>query len=108
LIAAGPVPPFAGQWYAGPHGTKVGRWRSTPGKLAVEGRRLDAPAPPLRATVPDGYGDYGFQSTSILLPTGGCWEITAQVGTGHTFRLVARVLPEHAHPFAETPVVAGR
>src|SRR5690348_15957136 len=35
------------------------------GKLKIHGRRLDAPAPPLRARIPDGYGDTGFQATAL-------------------------------------------
>jgi len=37
-------------------GMKFGWWRASPGKLAITGRRLDAPAPPARGFVPDGYG----------------------------------------------------
>ena len=49
------------------------------GRLTIHGRRLDAPAPPLRAHIPWGYGDTGFQSTALILPTEGCWEVTGQV-----------------------------
>jgi hypothetical protein len=58
---------------------KFGWWRVTPGKLAITGRRLDAQAPPPRASVPDGYGDSGFQATGVLFPTEGCWEITGSL-----------------------------
>lgn len=45
--------------------------------LRIEGRRLDGPAPALRAAVPDGY--YGdFQASALFFPTPGCWEITAK------------------------------
>lgn len=50
------------------------------GKLTIEGRRLDADAPPLRANIPEGYGDTGFQSTSLVFPTEGCWEVTGRAG----------------------------
>jgi hypothetical protein len=100
---AGPVPPYRGQWFAGPAGMKVGWWRATRGRLAIEGRRLDAPAPRLRATIPDGYGETGFQATGLTFPTEGCWEIVARVGTTHTFRLVAEVQPASAHPLATPP-----
>lgn len=59
---------------------KFGWWREVPGTLKVEGRRLDGPAPPLRANVPNGYGESGFQATGIIFPTGGCWEVTGRVG----------------------------
>jgi hypothetical protein len=49
------------------------------GKLTIHGRRLDAPAPPLRAYIPEGYGDTGFQATGLIFPTEGCWEVTGQV-----------------------------
>lgn len=61
------------------------------GKLKIHGRRLDAPAPPLRARIPDGYGDTGFQATALIFPTEGCWEVTGEVGeTSLTF--VTRVV----------------
>lgn len=50
------------------------------GRLTIQGRRLDAPAPPLRAEILDGYGDTGFQPSAIYFPTEGCWEITGKVG----------------------------
>jgi hypothetical protein len=59
---------------------KFGWWREAHGKLRIEGHRLDAPAPPLTAKVPDGYGDAGFQATGIVFPTDGCWEVTGSVG----------------------------
>jgi hypothetical protein len=60
--------------------TKFGWWRIKPGTLTISGRRLDAPAPPLRADVPDGYGTEGFQASGVFFPTEGCWEVTGAVG----------------------------
>lgn len=60
-------------------GMKFGWWRAAPGKLAITGRRLDAPAPPARGFVPDGYGDTGFQASGVDFPTEGCWEVTGGV-----------------------------
>jgi hypothetical protein len=61
------------------------------GKLTIQGRRLDASAPPLRASIADGYGDTGFQATGITFPTEGCWQVTGEVAdTRVTF--VARVI----------------
>jgi hypothetical protein len=60
---------------------KFGWYRVTAGRLTITGRRLDAPAPPARSNVPDGYGDTGFQSTAVIFPTAGCWEITGTVGS---------------------------
>jgi hypothetical protein len=52
---------------------------------------MDEPGPPLRADIPDGYGDFGFQATSLIFPTPGCWEVTAQVGNHRDSRLVFTV-----------------
>jgi hypothetical protein len=51
------------------------------GKLTIQGKRLDGPAPPLIADISDGYGDTGFQSSGVIFPTEGCWEVTGKVGT---------------------------
>jgi hypothetical protein len=61
-------------------GMKFGWLRGVSGQLRITGRRLDAEAPPLRAEVPDGYGDRGFQATYVIFPTPGCWEVTGRVG----------------------------
>jgi hypothetical protein len=70
---------------------KLGWWRITPGTLAIIGRRLDASAPPLRASIPEGYGSSGFQASGVWFPTEGCWEITGTVG-GQTLSFVTFVL----------------
>jgi hypothetical protein len=62
-------------------GAKFGWWRAVPGTLKITGRRLDGAAPPLRANVPDGYGDRGFQSSGVYFPTPGCWEVTGAMAT---------------------------
>ena len=54
-------------------------WRIVRGRLTIEGRRLDGPAPLLRARIPDGYGEIGFQATALIFPTPGCWEVTGRV-----------------------------
>ena len=75
----------------GSPGMKFPWWRGVRGKLAIEGRRLDVSAPPLRAIIPEDYGDTGFQSTGLIFPTEGCWEVTGRVGeTSLTF--VTRVV----------------
>ena len=61
-------------------GMKFGWRRGNSGQLTIEGRRVDAPAPPLRSEVPSGYGDRGFQPTYVIFPTPGCWEVTGRVG----------------------------
>jgi hypothetical protein len=54
-------------------------WRGVPGSLRIDGRRVDAPAPPLRARIPSGYSG-SFQATGLVFPTPGCWEVTGRVG----------------------------
>lgn len=63
-------------------GMKWPWWRITPGKLTIEGRRVDDDAPPLDYDASDGYGDSGFQPSGLLFPTEGCWEVTGRVGDG--------------------------
>jgi hypothetical protein len=72
-------------------GWKFGWWRIVPGTLTITGRRLDTPAPPARASVPDGYGPEGFQASGVSFPTEGCWEITGSVG-GSALTFVTFVL----------------
>ncbi|WP_155357293.1 hypothetical protein [Acrocarpospora macrocephala] len=60
---------------------KFGWWRGVPGKLGITGRRLDGPAPNLRADVPVGYEPTGFQASGLYFPTEGCWEVTGRLGT---------------------------
>jgi len=58
---------------------KFGWWRKVSGRLEIIRRRLDAPAPPLLANVPAGYGATGFQSSGVTFPTEGCWQVTGMV-----------------------------
>jgi hypothetical protein len=81
------------------HEMKWAWFRYKPGKLTIEGRRLDAPAPPLEAWVPDGYGDRGFQVSGLTFPTAGCWEITGRLGDASLTFVVIVVPP---------PTVAAR
>ncbi|HEY6359000.1 MAG TPA: hypothetical protein VIX35_12180 [Vicinamibacterales bacterium] len=61
-------------------GMKFGWTRRASGKLKIEGRRLDAPAPPLRAEIGSDNQDSGFVATSLVFSTPGCWEVTGRVG----------------------------
>lgn len=58
---------------------KVGWWRAGDGPIAIAGRRLDAPAPALKAHVPAGYAR-GFQATVLTFATTGCWRVTGRFG----------------------------
>jgi len=57
-------------WYRGPGLT---------GKLTITGKRLDGPSSPLKADVPQSYGDSGFQATELTFPTEGCWQVRGKV-----------------------------
>jgi hypothetical protein len=70
---------------------KLGWWRFTPGSLSITGIRLDETAPALRASVPEGYGQEGFQSSGLSFPTEGCWEVSGTVA-GYTLTFVAFVI----------------
>lgn len=70
---------------------KVGWWVRDLAKLVIVGKRLDRAAPPLRAIVLPGYGpqydigaSLGFQPSTIIFPTVGCWRV---VGTAGAARL---------------------
>ncbi len=83
-LAAGTLPDGGSMAVVNPDGSisaKVGWWRGHDGRLTIEGRRLDATAPPLVADVPDGYGSSGLQPTGLTFPTIGCWRIVGKVGT---------------------------
>lgn len=60
---------------------KFGWWRGIQGSFSITGRRLDAPAPPLRSEIPsvDSYGDLGFLPSSLIFPADGYWEITGHM-----------------------------
>jgi len=60
-------------------GWKFPWMRMVPGSLTITGRRLDAPAPPLKSYVPFGYGHTGFQASGVTFPSEGCWQITGKV-----------------------------
>ena len=65
--------------------------RGVPGHLEITGRRLDADAPALRSWIPGGYGRTGFQSTGVIFPTTGCWEMTGRVGSA-SLTVVTKVI----------------
>lgn len=74
-------------------GTKWPWWREgqAQGRLTISGQRLDAPAPLLQAGTPDGYGDSGFQVSTLTFPDEGCWEVTGQAGEARlTFVILVR------------------
>jgi hypothetical protein len=68
-------------------------WR-TDDPLTVTGRRLDAPAPPLRGRANNGWTNdshHPFMVAGIFIPTLGCWQITGDYkGTRLTFVVLVR------------------
>lgn len=81
-------------WYAG--GIKVAWFKPAGVQLQVTGRRLDGPAPPLQTDIPEGY-DGEFQSSSLLFPSPGCWEVEA-TADGSSLRFVVAVYPRSYRP----------
>ncbi len=63
------------------------------GKLSITGRRLDGGAAALRASVPEGYGETGFQASGLIFAGPGCWEVTARAG-GASLTFVTLVVRE--------------
>ena len=59
---------------------KQGWWRGIKGDLQIVGQRLDRTARALRADIPAGYGDTGFEPVALLFPSMGCWKVTANIG----------------------------
>lgn len=76
---------------------KWGWWRSVNGSLTIEGHHLDVEAEPLRADIPGGYGDTGFQVSTLTFLTTGCWEVTGHVGNA-SLTFVTEVLFGEATP----------
>jgi hypothetical protein len=74
---------------AGGRGNKVLWIRPQGTQLKVVGRRLDEDAAPLQARIPCCYPT-GFQASGLVLPTLGCWKITASAGSS-TLTFVAYV-----------------
>jgi hypothetical protein len=73
----------------------------TTGQLIIKGRRLDTPAPPLRAQTNSGTPESGFNevadgrfwASSINFPTEGCWQVTGTVGRASLTFVVFRAKP---------------
>lgn len=61
----------------------VHRGSNAKGTVTISGQRLDEPSD-LEATnvlgVEESYGDSGFLPVSLVIPTEGCWELTATAG----------------------------
>lgn len=73
---------------------KFGWCQKVKGKLTIRGRRLDAPAPPVRANSSQTSDHPGFVPTHIIFPTEGCWEITGKAGNA-SVTFVTHVVDRH-------------
>lgn len=62
-----------------PDGVKMGWFRPAGETLSITGRRLDAPAEPLKVEVPCCYPTR-FQPSGLFFPSPGCWEVTGRAG----------------------------
>ena len=89
------------EWGLG--GRKIPWIKPLGSRLTVQGRRLDGEAAPLWADISSGY--YGdFQSSIIIIPTAGCWEIEARANAS-MLRFVLYITPRQLPGTA--PLCAG-
>ena len=74
-------------------GMKFPWWRAPDvhGVLHITGHELTLGFP-VRADVPDGYGDTGFQASGIVFPVEGCYQVTGEAG-GAQLTFVTMVRP---------------
>lgn len=70
---------------------KLGWWRLVPGQLTITARRLDGNAAAIRAVIPQGYGTRGFQSSRLIFPSVGCWQITGHIPGNAALNFVIQV-----------------
>ena len=87
-------------------GMKFGwtRARAGGGPLRIEGRRLDAPAPPLRSHV----SNAGlFHPTYLVFSSPGCWEVTGHVGKA-SLTFVTKVVKIGDGPSWRRDILEGR
>jgi hypothetical protein len=87
-------PGGAGTHYPdGSLGMKISWYRANglSGALQIRGKRLDAPAAPLRAIIHRAYGDTGFQPSEVIFPAEGCWQVTGTVAD-NSVTFVTRVV----------------
>jgi hypothetical protein len=82
-------------------GMKFPWWRApnVQGVLHITGHELTLGVP-VRADVPDGYGDTGFQASGIVFPVEGCYQVTGEAD-GAQLTFVTTVVPCSA--IAEMP-----
>lgn len=84
-----------------PDGSLGIKWAWLPlvdGELSIDGRCLDRPAPPLRATINEAQDEHGrFFPSYLIFSTPGCWQVTGHIG-GASLTFVTRVIKEGDGP----------
>ena len=73
---------------------KFGWCRKARGKLTIQGTRLDAAAPPLRAEIVQNSKEPGFSPSHLIFPAEGCWKVTGKLGAS-TVTFVTHVVDHH-------------
>jgi len=73
---------------------KFGWCRKARGKLTIQGTRLDASAPPLRAEIAQSSEKPGFSPSHLIFPTEGCWNVIGKLGAS-TVSFVTHVVDHH-------------
>ena len=74
-----------------PFSLKIPSWQTAAGPVAITGRRLDGPGS-ATGTVPEPIHGSGFQPSSVVFPTPGCWEVTYSVDS-QPLRFIVRIDP---------------
>ena len=69
-------------------------WAKPPGSMSIEGKRLDAEAPPMRASIDHSHDADRFQPSYLTFPEPGCWEVTARVGDSRLTFVTEVMKPE--------------
>jgi len=84
ILVAGRLPDGSAWAEINPDGSivaKLGWWRGVAGTLSIKGRRIDAPAPPLRVELHlASYPEKGFIPSTLTFPTVGCWRVVGSQG----------------------------
>lgn len=90
-----------GSGFVLPDGSLGMKWPWVPlvsGEFSIDGRRLDGPAPPLRADISEANDENGrFFPTYLIFPTPGCWEVTGRID-GAALTFVTLIIKEGEGP----------
>lgn len=59
----------------------------------VTAERLDGPAPPFRALLPEGYEGFRYQASTLYFLAAGCWRLRAETDDGAVLEITVLVQP---------------